>query len=214
MKIGMIGAGHIGGTLATLLSGSGHEIAISNSRGPETLEDLTAELGGMVHAATPAEAAAFGDLYVVCIPLGNYRDVPVGELAGKVVIDTNNYYPGRDGHFEELDADQTTSSELLQAHLPDARVVKAFNTNYWHVLRDGGRPAGAPDRVGIPIAGNDDEAKRTVAALIDEMGFDAVDVGNLGEGRRFQPGSPVYALALTAEEIRGHLGIEERPSER
>ncbi|MFH0916532.1 MAG: NAD(P)-binding domain-containing protein [bacterium] len=209
MKIGIIGAGRIGGTLAALFSGCGHEIAVSNSRGPQTLKDLTGELGDKAHAATPVEAAEFGELYVVSIPLRHYRDVPVRQLAGKIVIDTNNYYPERDGHFEELDADRTTSSELLQAHLPDSRVVKAFNTNYWHVLRDRGRPAGAPDRVGIPIAGDAEEAKRTVAALIDEIGFEAVDVGNLGEGRRFQPGSPVYAQAFTAREIRGHLEIEE-----
>ncbi len=212
MKIGVIGAGHIGGTLARLLTKSGYEIAISNSRGPDTLKGLVAELGENARAATPAGAAAFGEVVIVSIPLRDYLQVPVTELAGKVVIDTNNYYPGRDGHFEELDADRTTSSELLQDHLPRARVVKALNTNYWHVLRDRGRPPGAPDRLGIPIAGDDEEAKRDVASLIDEIGFDAVNIGDLREGRRFQPGSPVYAEALTARELRNRL-VTIKPSD-
>jgi 8-hydroxy-5-deazaflavin:NADPH oxidoreductase len=207
MRIGFIGAGHIGGTLAKLLAGAGHEVVVSNSRGPETLTDLVAELGGVARAAIPPEAAVFGDAVVVSIPLGHFRQLPVQELAGKVVIDTNNYYPKRDGTIEELDAGRTTSSQLLQAHLPKARVVKAFNTNYWYVLRDQALPAGAPHRVGVPIAGDDDEAKRIVAELTDEIGFDPVDVGSLAEGRRLQPGSPVYAQQLSASELRRRLGV-------
>ena len=206
MRIGIIGAGHIGGTLAKLFVDAGHEVAVSNSRGPETLSSLVAELGGRAQATSAAEVERFGDVIVVSIPLGRYREVPTDAVAGKVVIDTNNYYPQRDGHFEELDGDRTTSSELLQGHLPDARVVKAFNAIQWTRLRDDCRPAGDPERLGIPISGDDEEAKRTVAELIDEIGFDPVDAGTLAEGgRKHQPGSPAYTDGLHTEELRARL---------
>jgi 8-hydroxy-5-deazaflavin:NADPH oxidoreductase len=191
MRIGIIGAGHIGGTLARHFVSAGHEVAVSNSRGPETLADLVTELGGRARAMTAQDAASFGDVVVVSVPFGRYRELPTKGLAGKVVIDTNNYYPGRDGHFPELDTDRTTSSELLQAHLPGARVVKAFNAIYWQNLRDLGRPSGDPQRLGIPISGDDAAAKRDVAELIDQIGFDTVDAGTLAEGgRKHQPGTP------------------------
>jgi predicted dinucleotide-binding enzyme len=208
MRIGIIGAGHIGGTLARLFTKAGHEVAVSNSRSPNTLAPLVAELGERARAVTPAEAAAFGEIVVVTIPFGQYREVPAVGMNGKIVIDTNNYYPDRDGHFKELDTDRTTSSEMLQAHLPGARVVKAFNTIRWDRLRDMGRPAGASDRLGIPIAGNDQRAKDTVAKLIDQIGFDAVDAGSLGEGgRHLQPGASVYNVPLTGEQLREQLGV-------
>jgi predicted dinucleotide-binding enzyme len=207
MRIGIIGAGHIGGTLARLFVAAGHEVAVSNSRGPETLAGLVEELGGGAQAMTAAEAARFGDVVVVSVPFGRYRELSGDALAGKVVADTNNYYPQRDGHYEELDRDRTTSSELLQAHLPGARVVKAFNAIVWTRLRDDGRPAGDPERVGIPISGDDEQAKRTVAELIDEIGFDAVDAGTLAEGgRKHQPGSPAYTQGLATGELRARLG--------
>lgn len=206
MRIGIIGAGHIGGTLARLFVGAGHEVAVSNSRGPETLAGLIEELGGRVQATTGADATRFGDLVVVSVPFGRYRELPTEAVSGKVVIDTNNYYPQRDGHFEELDSDRTTSSELLQAHLPDARVVKAFNAIQWMRLRDDGRPAGDPERLGIPISGDDAEAKRTVAALIDQIGFDPVDAGTLAEGgRKHQPEAPAYTQGLPTAELRARL---------
>src|SRR3954447_9395644 len=124
---GFIGSGNIGSTVARLAIAAGHDVVLSNSRGPETLADLVAELGPHARAATPAQAAQAGDVVVVTIPLKAYREVPVEPLRGKVVIDTNNYYPQRDGHIAELDDESTTSSELLQAHLPESRVVKAFN---------------------------------------------------------------------------------------
>ena len=187
----MIGAGHIGGTLAGLFVRAGHEVAISNSRGPDTLEELVEELGGRARAVTADQAAAFGEVVVVSVPFGRYREVPTEGLAGKIVIDANNYYPQRDGHFADLDRDRTTSSELLQTHLRFARVVKAFNAIHWNDLREEGRPAGALDRLGIPLSGDDDVAKQTVAELIDQIGFDPVDAGGLADGgRRHQPGSP------------------------
>ena len=202
MRIGIIGAGHIGGTLAARFVASGHEVAVSNSRGPETL-------AGLVEGAQPmtvGDAERFGEVVVVSIPLGRYREVPTDAVEGKVVIDTDNYYPQRDGHIPELDDDTTTSSELLQTHLPGARVVKAFNAIVWTALRDDGRPAGDPDRLGIPISGNDELAKRTVAELIDEIGFDAVDAGTLAEGgRRHQVGARAYTQGLPTAELRARL---------
>ncbi len=191
--LGLIGSGHIGGTLARLAVDAGHDVVLSNSRGPETLADLVAELGPRARAATPAEAAAAGDLVVVTVPLKAYREVPVEPLRGKVVIDTNNYYPERDGHIAELDDESTTTSELLQAHLPESRVVKAFNNIYFAHLATLGRPAGSPERSHIAIAGDDADAKRTVTAFLDSIGYDAYDVGPLAEGWRYQRDTAAYA---------------------
>jgi 8-hydroxy-5-deazaflavin:NADPH oxidoreductase len=209
MRIGIIGSGKIGGTLARRFVDAGHEVAVSNSRGPETLAVLVEELGPLAQAMTAQEAARFGELVVVSVPFGRYRELPTEAVAGKVVIDTNNYYPQRDGHFEELDSDRTTSSELLQAHLPGgARVVKAFNAILWSRLDEDGRPAGDPERLGIPISGDDEAAKRIVATLIDEIGFDPVDAGMLAEGgRRHQPGTPAYTNGLPTTELRTLLSV-------
>ena len=144
--MGIIGAGHIGSQVARLAVASGYNVAISNSRGPETLTGLVAELGPDARAATALEAAQSGDIVVVSIPLKNYRKVPVEPLAGKIVIDTNNYYPGRDGHIPELDNESTTTSELLAAHLPTSKVVKAFNHIHAAELTTHGQPAGTRGR--------------------------------------------------------------------
>jgi predicted dinucleotide-binding enzyme len=205
MRIGLIGAGSLGSTLARLAVDHGHEVVVSNSRGPETLTDLVSELGDPAAAGTAAGAAAAGDVVVVAVPLRSYREVPVAELAGKVVIDTNNYYPELDGQFPELDDDSTTTSELLAAHLPGARVVKAFNNIYSAHLASEGTPAGTPGRRALPIAGDDAGAKRTVADLIGEFGFDVVDVGPLAEGRRFQRDKPAYVAAFDEAGLREAL---------
>jgi 8-hydroxy-5-deazaflavin:NADPH oxidoreductase len=206
MRIGIIGAGHIGGTLAKLFADAGHEVAVSNSRGPETLAGLVEQLGGGAQAMTTEDAARFGEVVVVSVPFGRYREVPTDAVADKVVIDTNNYYPQRDGHFEEVDSDRTTSSELLQAHLGGARVVKAFNAIVWTRLRDEGRPRGDSGRIGIPISGDDEAAKQTVAELMDQIGFDAVDAGTLAEGgRKHQAGAPAYTQGLPTAELRALL---------
>lgn len=208
MRIGIIGAGHIGGTLARLLTRAGHEVAIANSRDPATLGPLVELLGPKARAGWVEDVARFGDAVVVAIPFGRYRELPAKALAGKIVIDANNYYPERDGHFEALDSGQSTSSELLQAHLRTSSVVKAFNTNFWRWLRDDGRPRGDPARVGVPIAGDNPDAKQVVATLIDQVGFDPVDAGPLAEGaRRTQPGTRVYAEHLTRAELRSELGL-------
>lgn len=197
--VGLIGSGNIGGTLARLAVAAGHDVVLSNSRGPETLKDLVDELGPRARAATPAEAAAAGDLVVVTIPLRAYRDVPAGPLAGKIVIDTNNYYPERDGRFPELDDESTTTSELLQRHLPESTVVKAFNNIYFKHLLALARPTGAADRSALPIAGDDAAAKATVAAFLDSIGYDAVDVGPLADGWRFQRDTTAYAALYSAD---------------
>jgi predicted dinucleotide-binding enzyme len=203
--IGLIGSGNIGGVVARLALAQGHDVVLSNSRGPETLADLVAELGPKARAGTAAEAAAAGEVVVVTVPFGRYREVPVGPLAGKVVIDTNNYYWERDGHFEEIDAGATSESELLAAHLPASRVVKAFNTIQYTELASHGRPAGTPGRRALPIAGDDADAKQVVTDLIGSFGFDVVDAGKLAEGRRFGRDKPAYGPRLTADELRAAL---------
>src|SRR3954454_10055264 len=184
--IGLIGSGHIGGTVAPAAVDAGPAGVLSNSRGPETLTDLVDELGPRARAATAAEAAAAGDIVVVTVPLNAYRRVPVEPLRGKVVIDTNNYYPDRDGHITELDDESTTTSELLQAHLAESRVVKAFNNIIASHLGTLQRPAGDPERSALAIAGDDDAAKQAVTQFIEAIGYDAYDVGPLSEGWRFQ----------------------------
>ncbi len=188
--IGLIGAGHIGSQIARLAVSHGYRVAISNSRGPETLATLVAELGPNARAATAA--------------------VPVEPLAGKIVIDTNNYYPQRDGHIPELDNESTTTSELLQAHLPTSKVVKAFNHIYAAHLTTDGRPAGSKDRRALVIAGDDADAKRTVSGLLDQFGFDTVDAGPLKEGWRIQRDTPGYGPRRTAEELRKDLAAAKR----
>ena len=196
--LGLIGSGRIGGTVARLAVDAGYDVVLSNSRGPETLAGLVEELGPHARAATPAEAAEAGDLVVVSVPLRAYRDVPVEPLAGKVVIDTNNYYPQRDGHISELDDRSATSSELLQRHLPTSKVVKAFNNIYFGHLGSLARPAGSPERTALPISGDDPEAKATVADFLDAIGYDTVDQGPLAESWRCEPGSPVYGVIYMA----------------
>jgi predicted dinucleotide-binding enzyme len=212
--IGLIGAGKIGSQLARLAVRSNYDVVISNSRGPETLSALVAELGPRARAATPAEAARAGDIVVVTIPLKNYRDVPVEPLAGKIVIDTNNYYPQRDGRIPELDNESTTTAELLQAHLPSSKVVKAFNHIYAAELTTHGQPSGSSNRRALVIAGNDPDAKATVAHLIDQFGFDTVDAGPLEEGWRIQRDTPGYGPRRTAEELRKDLAAAKRYADR
>jgi len=208
--IGIIGAGHIGSQLARLAVRSGYNVVIANSRGPETLSALIAELGPKARAATAVDAAKAGDIVVVSVPLKNYRQVPVEPLAGKVVIDTNNYYPQRDGHIPELDNESTTTAELLQAHLPTSKVVKAFNHIYAAELTTHGQPPGTKERRALVIAGDDKDAKATVTHLIDQFGFDTVDAGPLKEGWRIQRDTPGYGPRRSAEQLRQDLAAAKR----
>jgi predicted dinucleotide-binding enzyme len=208
--IGLIGAGHIGSQIARLAVANGYNVVISNSRGPETLSDLVAELGPKARAGTADDAARSGDIVVVTVPLKNYRAVPVEPLAGKIVIDTNNYYPERDGHIPELDNESTTTSELLQKHLPKSKVVKGFNHIYAAELTAHGQPAGSKNRRALVIAGDDADAKATVSRLLDQFGFDTVDAGPLKEGWRIQRDTPGYGPRRTAEELRRDLAAAKR----
>jgi 8-hydroxy-5-deazaflavin:NADPH oxidoreductase len=212
--IGLIGAGHIGSQVARLAVANGYDVVISNSRGPQTLSALVKELGPKARAGTVLEAARAGDLVVVTIPLKNYRQVPVEPLVGKVVIDTNNYYPERDGHIAELDSEATTTSELLQAHLPKSKVVKGFNHIYAAELTTHGQPAGSKNRRALVIAGDDPAAKKTVEHLLDQFGFDTVDAGPLKEGWRIQRDTPGYGPRRTAEELRRDLAAAKRYADR
>jgi 8-hydroxy-5-deazaflavin:NADPH oxidoreductase len=209
--LGLIGAGRIGSQLARLGVGTGYDVVVSNSRGPETLLELVRELGPRARAGTVGEAASGGDIVVVTIPLKHYRTVPVEPLAGKVVIDTNNYYPQRDGRFPELDSESTTTSELLQTHLPESKVVKAFNHIYAAELTTHGEPKGTPNRRALAIFGNDTEAKQVVAQLIDKFGFDPIDGGPLSESWRIQRDTPGYGPRRNATELRRDLEAAERP---
>ncbi|MFY1673510.1 NADPH-dependent F420 reductase [Plantactinospora sp. WMMB334] len=206
MRIGIVGTGHVGGTLARLFSRAGHEVAVANSRGPDTLRGFAEEVGDRVRPATAEEAARFGEVVVVSVPVGRYGQLPAAPMAGKTVIDTGNYYPERDGNDPDLDQDRTTSSELLQQHLPEASVVKAFNTMRWEHLGEYGRQSSAQRRYGIPVSGDDVDAKRRVFDLIEQVGFEPVDAGRLAEGRRHQPGTPVYLADLSGAELHSRLG--------
>lgn len=210
--IGVIGAGQIGSQLARLAVRHGYDVFVSNSRGPETLQELVRELGPHAHAGTPTQAAEAGDIVVVTIPLKNIGDVPVEPLVGKVVIDTNNYYPQRDGPIRELDREETTTAELLQRHLPRSRVVKAFNHIYAAELTTHAQPAGTANRRALAIAGNDAEANRLVGQIIDRFGFDVVDIGPLSESWRIQRDTPGYGPRRTADELRGDLAAAKRPA--
>ena len=191
-SIGFSGSGNIGSTVAKLAVDAGHDVDLSNSRGPETLQDLVTELGPHARAGTTQEAAS-ADVVVVSVPLKAADQIPPESLRGKIVIDTCNYYPQRDGHVAELDAESTTTSELVQRHLSGSTVVKGFsNINYLH-LRSLARPSGSPERTTLPVAGDDAEAKAHVTAFLDSIGYDAYDAGPLAEGWRFQRDTPAYA---------------------
>jgi 8-hydroxy-5-deazaflavin:NADPH oxidoreductase len=192
--IGLIGSGMIGGAVARLAVAAGLDVVLSNSRGPETLTGLVAELGERARAATPNEAAGAGDLVVATIPLRAYERLPAAALAGKIVIDTMNYNLERDGRIAELDGNGLTSSALLQRHLAHSRVVKTFNTIVCTHLLALARPSGAADRSALPIAGDDAAPSKEAADLLDALGYDAVYIGSLGNSWRIEPGSPAFVL--------------------
>jgi len=210
MKIGIIGAGNIGANAAKLFVKAGHEIAIANSRGAETLKDLFADLGENAQAMSIEEATKFGEIVFVSIPFGKYKTLPANLFRDKIVIDSNNYYPDRDGNYAELDENKTTSSELLAEHLRGARIVKGFNTIWFeHLKTQGDVNLPIEERRAIFIGGDDAEAKETVARLIEEIGFAAVDTGDLRDGGATQqPETAIYNRNLTASEAQAILGSE------
>jgi len=205
--LALIGSGMIGSALARLAVAAGLDVVLSNSRGPESLGELVAELGGRARAATPAEAAQAGNLVVATVPLRAYDQLPAAALAGKTVIDTMNYYPDRDGSI--ADVGSLTSSALVQRHLAGSHVVKAFNNIDFRRLFTLARPAGAPDRSALPIAGDDPGAKTRVAQLLDTLGYDAVDIGVLADSWRSEPGTPVYVEPYFPAKRTGEMSQQE-----
>ena len=206
MKIGIIGAGNIGGTLTRRFAALGHKVFVANSRGPETLADLAAETGAT--PVTVEQAAQAGELVIVTIPLRNIPSLPAGLFAktpkSVVVVDTSNYYPQqRDGRIDGIE-NGMTESRWVEQQL-GRPVVKAFNNIYAEYLGTLGRPAGSPGRIALPIAGDDHAAKAIVLRLIDELGFDGVDAGRLDDSWRQQPGTSVYATDLDADGVREAL---------
>lgn len=208
--LGIIGAGHIGSQVARAAVAHGYDVVISNSRGPETLSDLVAELGPRARAATSAEAGAAGDVVVVTVPLHALSQVPVEPLAGKIVLDTNNYYYERDGHIEALDNGEMATSQLLQEHLPTSKVVKAFNHIRSGEITTDGAPAGAEDRRALATASDFDEAVEFVTSFYDELGFDTVNVGPLSESWRVERDRPAYVVRQNAAELTENLARANR----
>jgi predicted dinucleotide-binding enzyme len=203
MKIGIVGAGHIGGTLTRRLSALGHDVTVANSRGPQSLTEFVGETGAT--AGTVETAARDADVVMIAVPLGAVPSLPAEAFRGRLVVDANNYYPGRDGNIAEI-ADRSLSSSRWTAELlPGTRVVKAFNTMQADHLFQQGRPAGDSNRLALPVAADDAEAKRVVMTIVDEMGFDPVDAGTLDESWRQQPDTPVYLSDRDAAGVRSAL---------
>lgn len=208
--VGIIGAGHIGSTLATGLVARGYDVVIANSRGPETLADLVGKLGGKARAATASEAADAADWAIVTVPMTALPSLPAAELAGKIVLDTCNYYWERDGHIPELDEKKTTSSQLIARTLPGAKVAKAFNHIMSTDILVDGTPAGTPDRRALATASDDQDAAAFVTALYDEFGYDTVNVGPLAESWRLERDQPAYVVRQNAGELRANLARATR----
>ncbi len=208
--VGIIGAGHIGSALAKGFAKNGYDVVIANSRGPETLADLVAEIGDKARAATAQDAAQAGDIVVVTVPLKAYRAIPVEPLAGKIVLDTNNYYFERDGRIAELDEKKTTTSQMLQEHLPQSHVVKAFNHIMAADILTDGSPAGTGDRRALATASDSDEAVALVTRVYDEFGFDTVNIGPLSESWRVERDQPAYVVRQNAQELEQNLARAER----
>ena len=198
MNIGIIGAGNIGKTLAKLFADVGHQVAISNSRGPETLQSLVAELGGKVQAMSTTEAADFGEIVIEAIPFMSYGELPVEAIGDKIFVTASNYYSGRDG---EIDLGSLSDSEFFTQNLTKARVVKAFNT-IWseHLATQGDLSKPIAERRVIFVAGDDDAAKRHVSDLIEQIGFGAVDTGSLHQSKQQQPDTLIYNKDMTVND--------------
>jgi len=210
VNIGIIGAGMVGETLARRLAQLGHQIAIANSRGPETLRDLASEVGATV--VTAHEAARRGEVVVITIPERAVPDLPhdlfAGVPADVVVIDTGNYYPSRDGRIPAIEQGQPESAWV--AEQIGRPVVKAFNNIYFKSLLENGHPKGTPDRIALPVAGDPFEARAKVLRLVEELGFDPVDAGGIQESWRQQPGTPCYTRDNNAAQLKVALATAVR----
>ncbi|KTC25818.1 NADP oxidoreductase [Pseudomonas marginalis ICMP 9505] len=212
MRIGIIGAGLIGQALAHLVIAAGHEAMLSNSRGPQSISRLLIDIPGS-QVGTVEDAAEFGEIVLVAIPLKHYRSLPAMCLKEKIVLDANNYYPERDGRIAALDRFETTTSRLLAEHLRYSSVVKVFNAVLAQDLTQDSRPKAAPDRRALPIAADDAAAKALVIKLLDEIGFDAADAGTLDESWRFERAKPAYCIPLDKQRLKVALAAARREIE-
>jgi 8-hydroxy-5-deazaflavin:NADPH oxidoreductase len=210
--IGIIGNGHVGSNLARAAIAHGYDVVLSNSQGPDTLAGLVQDLGPKARAAAPEEAASAADFAIVAIPITTIGQVPVEPLAGKVVVATINYFPQRDGHFPEIDNGTTTVPGLLQAHLPDSRVVRAFSMIDAADMSGDGHPEGDPKRRALALAGDDPAAKNLVIRLYDEFGFDGLDLGGLSESWRVDAGQPAFVTRQNLAELKANVAKAKRPS--
>ncbi|MFS0794793.1 NADPH-dependent F420 reductase [Microbacterium sp. 1P10AE] len=208
--VGIIGAGNIGQALARGFVDHGYDVVIANSRGPETLADFVATLGDRARAATAQDAAEAADIAVVTVPLKAYRDIPVEPLRGKTVLDTNNYYWERDGRIAELDEKRTTTAQMLQDHLPDSTVVKAFNHIGAAEILTTGSPAGTPGRRALATASDSDEGVALITRIYDEFGFDTVNIGPLTDSWRIERDTPGYGIPQDRDELERNLARAER----
>lgn len=198
--LGLIGSGHIGSQLARAAVAHGYDVLVSNSRGPDSLSELILELGERATAGTTADAAT-ADLVAVAIPLKDVQNIPADLLGGKIVIDTSNYYPRRDGTIAPLDAGEMTVSEFVQAHFADARLVKAFNHIQAPAITDDAQSAGTAERRALIVAGDDDDAKKIVSGFIDAIGFDVLDIGPLSASWKIEAGTPAFGPRRDREEL-------------
>ena len=208
--IGFIGSGHIGSQVARAAISAGYDVVMSNSRGPETLTELVADLGPKARAATAAEAASSADFAVVTVPLKAYKQVPVAELAGKIVIDTNNYYFERDGRIESIENGTDTVTGLLQAHLPESHVAKGFNHIEFGHITSQAQPTGSENRRALATASDFADAAALAERFFDEVGFDTVSSGPLSESWRSDRGQPAYGPRFTREELAEKLAEAKR----
>lgn len=211
--LGIIGAGEVGSHIARAAIANGYRVVIANSRGPETLRELIDALGPSARAATAAQAAEAGDVVVVAVPLRLVNDMPVQALAGKIVVDTNNYMPWRDGHFAVVDSGEKTVHELRQEQLPTSRVVKAFTHIQAPRILTWGQPAGTPGRLALAVSSDHPDAVQWVQRLYDQFGFDTVDNSPLSASWRIAPGQPAWKQERqTRAELVANLARAQRPS--
>lgn len=208
MQIGVIGAGFIGRAFARQAIAAGHDVMISNSRGPQTLSSIPPKIGAQI--GTVHEAIGFGDIILIAIPFHQYANLPVESLRDKIVLDANNYYPDRDGTIPELDERRATTSGLLAQHLTGSHLVKAFNAILATDLEQGGQTLPSGIRRALPIAGDDDAIKEIVASLVCQLGFDVVDAGPLAESWRFERAKPAYCIPYDREGLRQALDEAQR----
>lgn len=209
MKIGIIGAGRMAQTVGTLATKAGHQVMMSNSRGPETIRHISQQIGCEV--GTVDDVAAFGEMIVAAIHLQMSSAIPVPPLAGKIVLNPQNYFP-HFGLVPELDSGELTTAEVLARHVPGSKVVKVLNSILVEDMVPDARPTGAKDRRALPMASDDADAKATVATLLDQIGYDSVDAGDLADGWRFERRRSVYCIPLDRIMLEERLAATTRDS--